>query len=231
MGVYENAAAESAFLLAPQRLLLRASLEIGQGDSLDASVYRFYAAFPVRNTFLIAIEQGIVAVSGGQEIESGMGDFMVRGRARVAGHSRALWLLGYLGTGTGEQRFFPYSSRSIDFNLSAAFTDSLGALDLFAAAGLVWAQRVPDELAGQHDDYKRLTAGAGLRLGPRFAVRAGAITQLYSRLDKRRDLIFAGTGYRWGESMGVFFEGQVETGPVADRVSNWAATAGLSVRF
>ncbi|HEU4365413.1 MAG TPA: hypothetical protein VFT13_08090 [Candidatus Krumholzibacteria bacterium] len=230
-GVYENAAAESAFLLSPQRVVLRANLEVSRGDSLDATIYRIYAAFPVRTAFLVAVEQPLVTVTDDSDIDSGVGDFMVRLRGRIVGQKRALWALGSLGAGTGEVRFFPYSSESVDLTVSMAYTDSLGALDLFAVAGYVWAQRIPATLAGLHDDHARFSAGAGLRLGDRGGIRAGVVSQDYTRLDVRRELIFAGAGYRWTDALRFFLEAQAETGPVAGRASDWAATAGIAVHF
>jgi hypothetical protein len=231
VGVYENAAAESAFLLAPQRVVLRASLEVSRGDSLDATIYRIYGAFPVRSAFLVSVEQPLVTVSDASEIDSGIGDLMVRMRARVAGTTRVLWALGSLGAGTGEQRFFPYSSESVDIAAALAFTDSVGVFDVFATAGFVWAQRLPESLDGRHDDHTRFSVGAGARLGANGGVRAGFISQRYGRLDARRDLLFAGAGMRWSGSLHFFAEGQLETGPVGDRASDWAATAGVAVHF
>ncbi len=230
-GVHENAVAESAFLLAPGRVVARAGVETGQGESLDASVYRFYAAFPIRGTFLVAIEQPFVSVAGASGIEAGLGDVAVRLRARLAGQRRALWFAGALGGGTGERRFFPYSSEAIDIGASLAYTDSLGVLDVFAAAGVVWAQRVPDELAGIHDDYRRAMAGAGIRLGAAVSVSAGAVFHRYPYIDARREVVFAGATCRWSEALRVFAGGQAETGPPGDRASDWVASAGVTVQF
>lgn len=230
-GVHENAAAESAFLLAPQRIVLRASLEIARGDPRDGTTYRFYAAFPVRTAFLVSVEQPLVSVSDTSGIDSGIGDLNVRVRARIAGSRRALWATGSLGAGTGEARLFPYSSESVDLTVGLAYTDSLGVLDLFAAAGYVWAQRLPEALNKRHDDHARYMAGVGLRLGANGAVRAGVVGHDYTRLGARRELLFAGAGYRWTESLHFFAEGQTETGPAGDRASDWAASGGVSVRF
>jgi len=229
-GVYENAATESAFLLAPQQVVLRASVEISR-DSLDAAIYRVYAAFPVRNTFLVALEQPLVSVSGPSDVDASLGDLMMRVRARVAGHTRVLWATGMLSAGTGEMRLFPYSSESVDIGLGVAATDSIGALDVYAAAGYVWAQRIPDELKQQHDNYARFSGGANLRLGANAAVRAGFLTEQYASLDARRDLFYAGAGWRWTDALRFFLEGQIETGPVGERVSDWAAASGVAVHF
>jgi hypothetical protein len=198
---------------------------------LDANIYRIYAAFPVKRAFLVAVEQPFVSIADNAQLESGVGDLMVRMRARLWGARRVLWALGSLAVGTGEARFFPYSSESVDLNLALAATDSVGIVDLFASAGIVWAQRVPDQLVTQHSDHTRFTLGAGMRMGDRGGIRAGFITLNYSDLDARRDLVFAGAGYAWTESMRFFLEGQVETGPVAERASDWGATAGIAIRF
>jgi hypothetical protein len=232
VGVHENAAAESAFLLAPQRVAVRASLEIARGDTLDGSIYRFYAAFPIRSNFLVAIEQPLVSAYGDKQLDSGFGDFAVRLRARVHHHERRnLWLAGYLGTGTGDKRYFPYSSEAIEIGAAAAVTDSIGVLDVFASAGVVWVQRIPEELDGLINDYRRVSAGLGLRFSPSLVMRTGGIVQFYSNPDARRDILFAGIGYDWVPTMGVFAEGQAEVGPGGERASEWAATGGFFVRF
>ncbi len=230
-GVYENAAAESAFLLAPQRVVLRASLEVSRGDSLDATIYRIYAAFPVRTAFLVAVEQPLVTATDTATVDNGLGDFSVRLRARMAGTRHVLWAMGSLGAGTGESRLFPYSSESVEIGVALAYTDSLGAFDLFAIAGYVWAQRVPESLEGLIDDHTRFSAGVGARLGENGGVRAGVTTLNYGRLDARRDLFFAGAGYRWTDALRFFLEGQLEAGPSAARASDWATTAGIAVLF
>jgi hypothetical protein len=231
-GVYENAAAESAFLLAPDTISVRASLETTSGQSTDATVYRFYAAFPVRHTFLVAIEQPLVSVSTASRIESGMGDFTARLRARLSGGPRrAVLATAVLGTGTGEERFYPYATQSIDFSLSAAFTDSLGGLAVWALGGYAWAQRVPDALAAEHVDARRFSAGVSAPLGKRAALRAGVTYFDYIASDGHRELLFAGSSYAWTPKLRLLVEGQVETGPLDDRASDWGVTLGVSAWF
>jgi len=69
-------------------------------------------AFPARSAFLVAVEQPLVTATGGADIESALGDLTVRLRARILGKRHVLWGLGSLGTGTGDDRLFPYSSQS-----------------------------------------------------------------------------------------------------------------------
>ncbi len=231
-GAYANAAAESAFLLAPDTISVRASLETTSGASSDATVYRFYAAFPVRHTFLIAIEQPLVSVSSASGIESGLGDFTARLRTRLFGTPRRAFLAtAVLGTGTGEERFYPYATQSIDFTLYAAFTDSLGGLAVWALGGYAWAQRVPDALAAEHVDAREFSAGVGMPLGTRAALRAGATYFDYISSDGHRELLFAGSSYAWTPKLRLFVEGQVETGPLDERASDWGASLGASVWF
>lgn len=230
-GVYENAAAESAFLLAPQRVMLRASLEVSRGDSLDGSIYRIYAAFPARSAFLVAVEQPLVTASDGPNIDSALGGLMVRLRARILGKRHVLWGVGSLDTGTGDTRLFPYSSESVEIAMGLAYTDSIGTFDIFAIAGYVWAQRIPESLTGLQDDHTRFTAGGGIRLGENGALRAGFTTMDFGGLDARRDIYFAGAGYRWTDAARFFLEGQFEMGPREQRASNWATTAGIAILF
>src|SRR4030095_6898161 len=107
-GVYESAATESALLLSPSRITLRATVEIGAGHDLHATMFRVIGAFPARKWFLFWVEMPFVAVSGDEGAESGPGDFLMRGRARVWGSDGStLALLGKVGTGSGDTRFFP----------------------------------------------------------------------------------------------------------------------------
>lgn len=231
-GIYQDASAESALLLAPASIVVRATLEYSAGESADGSVYRLAAAFPVRKIFLISIDQPFVALTD-SSIETGLGDLTLRGRARVLGSShRALYLQGYLGTGSGNRRFFPYSSQTIDWNLSASFADSLGAVTVWAIAGLTWVNHVPenDPAVATHTDHFRVSAGASLRVASRVQVDAGALVMSYEN-DTRRDLLFATGTFGWTKALAVFAQAQFETGPVGDRATDWGAIVGASVAF
>jgi hypothetical protein len=46
-GVYENAAAEPAFLLSPRRPTFSADLDFSVNDPIEAAIYRIGATFPV----------------------------------------------------------------------------------------------------------------------------------------------------------------------------------------
>src|SRR5262245_11482450 len=104
-GVYENAATESALLVSPSRITMRATIEIGAGHDLHATMFRVIGAFPARKWFLFWVEMPFVAVSGDDGTESGPGDLLLRGRARVWGSNGSmLALMGNVGTGTGDTR-------------------------------------------------------------------------------------------------------------------------------
>ncbi|HEU4929282.1 MAG TPA: hypothetical protein VFU38_05580, partial [Candidatus Krumholzibacteria bacterium] len=45
-GVYENAATESALLVSPSQLTVRATIEVGAGHDLDATMFRISGVFP-----------------------------------------------------------------------------------------------------------------------------------------------------------------------------------------
>jgi len=231
-GVYENAAAESAFLFSPRQIVLRASLEGSRDDVLNGTIYRIYAAFPVRNHFQVALEQPLVTTNNSRTgLDSGIGDLMVRVSARIVGEEGGLYALGSLGAGTGDQRLFPYSSESVDIGFGLAYRSSPGPVDFFATSGYVWAQRVPESESGVHDNYARFSLGTGFRVGENTGLRVGVVRHLYTRFDARRDIVFAATGYRWTEAMRFFAEGQMETGPVGERASDWAVTAGILIRY
>lgn len=230
-GIYEDAPAESAFLLCPRQITVRATLEVTSGGA-EGSVYRLLAAFPVRSAFFVSIDQPFVALTD-SSIETGLGDLRLRARARLFGGSgRTFCLLGYLSGGTGDTRFFPYSSQTIDVNTSAGYADSLGALTVWAIAGYTWINNVPDNevVAAACTDYLRVSAGASLALGSRTAIGAGALSLSYEN-DARRDLVFATASSQLTAALALFADAQFETGPVGERVNDWGAIVGVSVGF
>ena len=233
-GVYENAATESALLVSPSHITARATIEIGAGHDLHATMFRIVGAFPARKWFLLWVEMPFVAVSGDAGSESGPGDLLLRGRARLWGSDgRALAVLGKVGTGTGSTRFFPYSSQTLDINLSVGFVDSIGAVQPFVVAGYEWAHRV-DEPSYSDDtmpaDHLRVTGGADIDLGRRSDIRGG-VAQYWYNTSAQRTLAFAGTGFDWRPALRLLAEGQVELGDESQRVGDWSITAGLAVRF
>lgn len=233
-GVYENAATESALLISPQRVAARATVELGSSPGIDAMMYRVLGAFPARPWFLFWVEMPLVAVTDSVGIESGPGDLLLRARARVWGkNGRALSLLATLGTGSGNQRFFPYSSQTLDVCTSVGFVDSIGAAQPFVIVGYEWMNRV-DEARYTSDtapaNFLRVTAGSDFDLGTRSNLRGGAMFHWYDT-ETKRTLIFAGGDYAWTPAFRLVAEGQVEVGPEAQRVGDWSLTAGLTVLF
>ncbi|MCI0450757.1 MAG: hypothetical protein L0Z51_00015 [Candidatus Latescibacteria bacterium] len=233
-GVYENAATESALLVSPQSTVVRGTLEIGSGGGVDATMFRVLGAFPARSWFLFWVEMPFVSVSAPDGIESGPGDLLLRARGRVWGSSgRALSLLATVGTGTGNKRFFPYSSQTLDINTSVGFVDSVGAMQPFVIVGYEWMHRVDEDRYSDDTrpvNHWRATAGTDFDLGTKSDLRGGVMFHWYDTTAERI-LIFAGTSYDWTPMFRVLAEGQVEVGPEAQRVGDWSLTAGLSVRF
>ncbi len=233
-GVYENAATESALLVSPQRTVVRGTVEIGSGGGVNATMFRILGAFPARSWFLFWVEMPLVSVSDAEGIESGPGDFIARARARVWGaDGRALSILAKVGTGTGNERFFPYSSQTLDINTSVGFVDSVGAVQPFAIVGYEWVNRV-DEARYTDDtrpaNHVRATAGVDFDLGERSDLCGGAMQHWYST-GAVRTLLFAGGSYDWTPMFRLLTEGQIEVGPEGQRVGDWSLTAGLSVLF
>jgi hypothetical protein len=233
-GVYENAATESALLVSPQRVMARATVELGSSPGLDAMMFRVIGAFPARSWFLFWVEMPLVSVTASDEIESGPGDLLLRARARLWGKDgRALSLLATLGTGTGNITYFPYSSQTLDVCASAGFVDSVGAAQPFVVVGYEWMNRVDEERYNSDTapaNFLRATAGSDFDLGARARLRGGAMFQWYDT-EAKRTLVFAGTSFDWTPMLRLIAEGQVEVGPEAQRVGDWSATAGLAVLF
>src|SRR5438045_3390110 len=82
-GVYENAAAEPAFLLSPRRPTLSADLDFSSNDPIEAAIYRVGATFPLRKAFAVGLEQTFVSVSDTNDVKSGIGDLTIRSSARA----------------------------------------------------------------------------------------------------------------------------------------------------
>lgn len=232
-GVYENAAAEPAFLLSGRRITLRADLDFSRNDPAEASIYRVSAAFPLRNVFTVAVEQAFVSVSDSAEIEGGIGDLTLRGSARFwHGDERALLVLAYFATGTTKQEFFPYSSKTFDVSMSLAYVDTLGAATLYVTGGRTFVNRLGEErpVDVRHADSWRVSAGLAQGFGKRVSVHAGGLYQLYAD-SPERVLLYAGLRLFTTETLAVHAGAQTETGPEAQRVSDWAVSAGVTVRF
>jgi hypothetical protein len=232
-GIFENASAEPAFLLSERRITLAGAFDYSHGGGREASIYRVSAFFPVRNTFMVGLDQPFVAVSGGDSLESGIGDLWVRGSARLwRGDGRHVTLLGHFNTGTGDAAYFPYSSQTVDVSASLAYADSLGALTVYAMFGNVW---VHQEKSGytddvRHTDHWRASAGLAVALGPRADLWAGGRIEDY-RSGARRDLVFALARVGLAPTLRIDLEAQAELGPESQRVDDWAATVGATIPF
>jgi hypothetical protein len=233
-GVYENAAAEPAFLLSGRRITLRADLDFASNDpDAEASIYRVGAAFPLRLAFMLGVEQTFVSVSDSSEIEGGIGDLTIRGTARFwRGEGRAFRFLGYIATGTTKQEYFPYSSKTFDFSTSLAYVDSLGAATLYATAGRTWVNRrgADRPIDVRHTDYWRASAGAQVGLGERASAQAGVLYQSFED-GPERWIPYAGAAVFASESLSFHAGFQSELGAESQRVSDWAVSAGITVRF
>jgi hypothetical protein len=231
-GVYENASAEPAFLLSPRRVTLRADIDFSRRDPTEASVYRLTGAFPLRAAFTVGLEQPFVSVSDSSGIRSGIGALLLRASATLhRGDRWSLSLLSYLATGTGTDTCFPYSSRSLDVSLSLAWADSVGPAVLYAIAGRTWVNReesgVPED--ERQDDYWRGSAGITVDVGS-SAMRGGVLYQDYAG-DPQRTILYAGTGFDATTAIAFGVDFQTEVGPEAQRVSDWAGSASVTIRF
>jgi hypothetical protein len=214
--------------------MARATVELGSSPGIDATMYRILASFPARSWFLFWVEMPLVSVSESDEIESGPGDLLLRARARVWGKDgRALALLATLGTGSGNLKYFPYSSQTLDVCTSVGFVDSVGAVQPFVVVGYEWMNRVDEDRYTSDTapaNFLRATAGTDFDLGSRTHLRGGAMFHWYDTAAKRT-LLFAGGDYDWTPVLRLVAEGQVEVGPEAQRVGDWSLTAGLTVLF
>jgi hypothetical protein len=231
-GVYENAAAEPAFLLSPRRPTFSADLDFSVNDPIEAAIYRIGATFPVKKAFSVGLEQNFVSVSDTSEINSGIGDLTLRSSARAwAGKRRAITLLATLVTGTTKLEQFPYSSKTLDVQASVAYVDTLGDITAYAIGGYTWVNRndVERPVDTRHTDNARGSAGVTVGGGD---VRAeGGTLYEYTVDHAKRWMWYGAVSVIATDALVVRAGMQFETGEPAQRVSDWAANAGFTVRF
>jgi hypothetical protein len=231
-GVYENAAAEPAFLLSPRHPTLFADLDFSVNDPVEAAIYRVGATFPLRKVFVVGLEQNFVSVSDTADIKSGIGDLTIRSSARAwASKRRALMLLGTMVTGTTKQEFFPYSSKTLDITLSAAYVDTLGDVTAYVIGGRTWVNRsdVERPLDVRHNDNWR--GSAGVVVGGGDVRAAGGTLYTYTVDRAERWLWYGALSVSVTDPLVLRAGIQFETGEETQRVSDWAANAGFTVRF
>ena len=231
-GVYENAAAEPAFLLSPRRPTLSADLDFSSNDPIEAAIYRVGATFPLRKAFAVGLEQTFVSVSDTNEVKSGIGDLTIRSSARAWGtKQRALMLLGTLTTGTTKQEYFPYSSKTLDLTVSAAYVDTLGNVAAYAIGGRTWVNRqdVERPVDVAHMDNWRGSAGVAVGGGDVRGL-AGTIYE-YTSEHTERWMWYGAVSVIVTDAMVLRAGMQFETGAEVQRVSEWAANGGFTVRF
>jgi len=141
-------------------------------------------------------------------------------------------LLGFLASGTGSNTFFPYSSQTLDVSLSVALADTMGTATVYATAGRTWVNRGQPERPEdvQQADSWRGSAGVVVDVGPRALVRGGALYLDFPG-DVHRAILYAGTGFDAAQAISIGVDIQAEVGPASQRVSDWAATAGVTILF
>lgn len=231
-GVYENASAEPAFLLSPRRPTLSADLDFSVNDPVEAAIYRVGAHFPLRKAFAVGLEQTFVSLSDTSDIKSGIGDLTIRASARAwAAKRRALLLLATMVTGTTKQEYFPYSSKTLDITAAVAYVDTLGDATFYATGGRTWVNRsdVERPVDVRHADNWRASAGAALGGGD---VRGeGGTLYEYTTDHAERWLWYGAVSVIATDALVVRAGIEFEVGEEAQRVSDWAANAGFTVRF
>ena len=171
-------------------------------------------------------------MSDDEDIESGVGDLTIRASARLrTKNQRSLVLLGYLSGGTTKQEFFPYSTKTLDLSTSLAYVDTLGNAAVYAIAGRTFVNRKdadrPVDVA--HDDNWRFSGGAAVGGGD---VR-GQLGTIYTYTDDRAErwMWYGAVSVIASDELVVRAGIQFETGEEAQRVSDWSANAGFTVRF
>jgi hypothetical protein len=233
-GVYYDAAGEVAFLIAPQSRALAGRIVRSNGDAADASLMFVDLVFPVRSSSLVEVDIPVVSFLDTSEVVTGFGDVTVRGRTRLYGAPRRiLHLTGALRTGTGTSRVFPYTSKSIDFEAGLAYVDTLSVLQYWAWAVGAYASNQPKDTPEEelYGPYGRLSGGIGLPFASGSLNLGLGLTAAFFEAGRTRELVFAGLDYRRSPWIRFMVFGHVESGDSDERVSDYAAGAGLWVIY
>lgn len=232
-GVYEDTAAEAAFLLAPHQNSLSSRIVRTNGDSKDASIFVLSGAYPLRSYLLVDFEQTYVTVSAPGNIKRGFGDLRLRARARLFHREgRALRLTSAFRTGSGSVRLFPYASQSMDLELGLSYTDTLEAIHFWGVFGGAMVKREPEQLveAKKHENFGRLCAGITLPMTSGMGVNVG-MTALLFRSGGGREIYMASLEYAFSESTRLVLAVHAEAGKREERISDLALSAGIRIFY
>jgi hypothetical protein len=134
-------------------------------------------------------------------------------------------------TGTTKLEQFPYSSKTLDVQASVAYVDTLGDITAYAIGGYTWVNRndVERPVDTRHTDNARGSAGVTVGGGD---VRAeGGTLYEYTVDHAKRWMWYGAVSVIATDALVVRAGMQFETGEPAQRVSDWAANAGFTVRF
>src|SRR5262249_11495489 len=130
-----------------------------------------------------------------------------------------------------KQEYFPYSSKTLDITVSAAYVDTLGNVAAYATGGYTWVNRsdVERPVDERHADNTRASAGVVIGGG---GVHGEGGTLYENTVDHaKRWMWYGAVSVIVTDALVVRAGMQFETGPEAQRVSDWAANAGFTVRF
>ncbi len=232
-GVFEDVVAEAGFFYAPQRNAVTARLTATDAPLVRASVVVMGARFALSPRVLFEIEQPFVTASSDADgLATGFGDLRLRLRASLA-HvpGRNLSLVLGVGTGSGTTDVFPYASQALELGAALAWSDTLAAMEYWAAAGGVLVRRAAGGLPPErrHAGFARVSAGIAVPIG-RAALRLGG-TYLSFEGGFGREVYFAEAAWDALERFRFALAGSLEGGKDAVRVTDAALTLRMTVSF
>ncbi len=245
-GVFQDPSFRAGLFFGHPRPSFSAKIISTNRDALDANLFVVGGWFPVRDRVAVGIEQPFVSIAGADGVNSGAGDTRAALRFSIVG-GKSSEVAGYIASavGTGNDRLFPFSSKSIDLTLGLAATDTLGATMywLGASATRVWRQFEGLPAAITNDNHVSLDAGLGVNVrlasaGRRpdgttvpqaLVLRSGGTFHSYSG-DADRFVLFGEAG--WQRDLLTATVGAIaEAGDDAARLLDLGAYLGFRVVY
>jgi hypothetical protein len=232
-GVFEDYFARSLFLTSGfERSVAAGFLRAGKGEQ-DASGFSLASVYSLKESVLLRAELSYFVLSNAGEINSGFGDFILKGRAHLYNRNPFhLFLTAGLRTGSGTHFVYPYSSGSIDVRGGMGFVDSLAVFTLWGEITGASVSKKPGGLskAQSYGDFATLSLGMFLPISGKTELNFGGVGYML-RSGGNRDIYFAGVKFGYSEDMEFFASFQAEGGSSEERVNDFALSLGIITEY
>lgn len=232
-GVYVDVAGDVAFLTSTQAHALAGRIIRSDGSDADASLYVLDLAFTVRSYALLELDIPIVTKVEPNSVVTGIGDLVLRFRARVYQKPRRVFhVLSAFRAGNGTTDVYPFASQSLDLEVGIGYVDSLDYVHVWATAGGAFVARQPENIPEEdlHGGNGRVSAGLRFPFTARLSAGVGATALVYGS-NRAREIYIVTVDYRRSQRLNFALAAHVEGGRSAERVGDTSLTAGLRVYY